>query len=126
MKKVKLFTAIIAIFISSNLLIAVNPNTKNYTKNLANNMLKNLCKDVNLTDSQKIMIQTKAKEYEVKLQNLSQQSNVTSRHSINVQTVNDYRSMLKGILTKDQVDSLESKRIARLKIASIKNNTKNL
>jgi hypothetical protein len=126
MKKLKLITPLIAIFMFSNLLVAINPNKKDYTKNLADNMMKGLCKDVNITDSQKIIIQTKAKEYEVKLQSLSQQSNVTSKNAINVQAVQDYRSMLAGILTKDQIDSLKTKRIERLKLASNKNNTKNL
>jgi len=125
MKELKLIMAVVAIFLSVNFVTAANPVKTDYTKNLANNMVKHLCNDINLTDSQKQVIQTLAKEYEVKLKNISLQANSESRKAIKNQIVSEYRSKLESTLKKEQLDTLEIKKIERLKSAINTNKTKN-
>lgn len=113
MKKLKLTMAIVAVLLFTNLGFAANPNTKDYTKNLADNMVKSICKDIQLTDSQKLAIQTIAKDYEIKLKNKDIQPNSESKNTLNKQIVLEYRSKLNSILTNEQIDSLRIKRIQR-------------
>ena len=121
MKKLKFLMAVIAIALFSNLIFAVNPSRKDYTKNLGDNMLKRICKDIQLTDSQKLAIQTLAKDYEVKLKNKDLQTNPELKKTMNSQVVLEYRSKLNNILTKEQMDTLRIKRIQRSKLVN-KNN----
>lgn len=121
MKKLKLITAAVAVLVLSNFVYAGNPTKKDYTLNLADNMVKHLCKDINLTDSQKLVIQTFAKEYETKLRNINQVENSESKKTINKQIVLEYRSGLDNILTKEQIDTLRTKRIER-SLSALNNN----
>ena len=117
MKQIRLITTLVAIALFANLGFAENPNKKDYTKNLADNMLKYLCIDIQLTDSQKLAIQTIAKDYEIKLRSKDQQPNSESKKTMNKQIVLEYRSKLNTILTKEQQDTLTVKRIERAKIS---------
>lgn len=124
MKKLKLFLVAIAAFVCLNVVFAEKPANKDYTKNMADNMFNNLSKDINLTDSQKMVIQTIAKEYETKLRSVNNQANANSKKVLNKQVVVEYRTRLDSILTKEQMEMLRTKRIERLESA-LNNQTKN-
>ncbi len=117
MKKLKLVMAIAAVFMVSNPGFGANPTKKDYTKNLAENIVKCLCNDIQLSDSQKQVIQTIAKEYEIKMKNTSLQPNSESKKANKKQAVLQYRTTLNQILTKEQIDTLKIKRIERLESA---------
>ncbi len=125
MRKLKLIMTLVAIFVIANFVSGANPAKKDYTKNLANNMVKHLCKDVTLTDSQKVVVQTLAREYETNMKDLNQQANSDTKKTITNQVVLEYRSKLESVLKKEQIDTLEIKRIERLKSAINTNKTKN-
>ena len=124
MKKLKLLLVAIAAFVCLNVVFAENPANKDYTKNMADNMVNHLSKDINLTDSQKMVIQTIAKEYETKLSSVKNQANANSKKALNKQVVMEYRTKLDSILTKEQIEMLRTKRIERLGSA-LNNQTKN-
>ncbi|MEA4840818.1 MAG: hypothetical protein VB110_07445 [Bacteroidales bacterium] len=125
MKKLKLILVVIAAFVCLNVVFAGNPANKDYTKNLADNMVNDLSKDINLTDSQKIVIQTIAKKYETKLRSVNNQANSNSKKVLNKQVVVEFRTRLDSVLTKEQIEILKAKRIERLKSAINNNQTKN-
>jgi ribosomal protein S20 len=108
----------IATVLFSNFVFGANPNKKDHTKNISEKMVRQLCKDVFLNDSQKLAIQTIAKDYETKLKNKNLQSNEESKKAMNKQIVLEYRSKLNNILTKEQIDSINIKRIQKSKFAT--------
>lgn len=111
MLKRTIIGALIAVPFFLNLVFSV---TTNYT-NLSDSMVKSLCNDIVLTDSQKVVIQAKAKDYALKIQNISQMPNDSTRSTFQKQVVLGYRAVLDSVLTKSQKDSLYSKRINRMK-----------
>lgn len=124
MKKLKLIMAVVAAFVCLNLLYGTNPKNKDFTINLADNMVKSLCRDIVLTDSQKIIIQTSAKEYEGKMKNLKSNANSESKKLNNKQAILNYRAKLNSILTPEQIDTLKMKRIERSMTLNSNGNTK--
>jgi len=109
MKTPKLITAIIAIFLFSNLLFAGDPNTTNSDDKLADLLITKMEKDVILTDSQKLVVKQKLKIYIVKMQNahaLSNQDEIFSKKSL---ATNEYQSSLDSILTPSQNQQLNLK-----------------
>jgi len=125
MKTPKLIVAFVAILLFSNLAFAGNPK-KDFTENLANNILSTLSADItNLTDSQKLVIQTIAQEYETKLRNgynnrSSKFDSVFIKNTYKPASI-DYQTKLNNILTAEQKEVLVKKIIERSQLA-IKNN----
>jgi len=111
MKTSKLIMAIVVTFLSINFAFAGNPNKKDFTENLAINIVKHLCKDIHLTDSQRIVIQLKATEYEVKMKNLIHEKDPVRKKSTSAQGIREFRTLLNNTLTKEQLDTLRLKRI---------------
>jgi len=100
MKKLKLVTAIIAIFLISNLLFAGNP------ENIAVKMIEKLSNDVILTDSQRVVIQTKADEYVLKMQNVNLITNIEEQFALRKQISKEYDASLDSLLTIEQREQL--------------------
>ena len=122
MKKPTFIPAIIAIFIFSTLVFAVNSNQDGNTKNIADNLVSNLCSDVNLTDSQKLVVVKNAKEYELKLQNISQESNKELKSEIMNHAILEYRTVIDSVLTQEQKEVQKTKRIQRYETVLSNNN----
>lgn len=123
MNKLKLITVVVAVFVCLNFVFGANPN-KDFTVNLADNMVKSLCRDIMITDSQKVIIQASAKAYEVKIKNLLNQANSESKKTANKAAVLEYRAKLNNILTPEQIDTLRMKRIERSITLNSNGNTK--
>ena len=93
-----------------NLVFAVTPN---YT-NISDKMVKTLSNDVVLTDSQKVIIQVKAKAYETKMLSSSQQTTDDVKQAIIKDAVLSYRAALDSILSDDQKENLKAKQLERM------------
>ena len=107
MKTLKLIMAFIAILFFTNLLFAGNP------ENFATKKVAKLCKDIVLTDSQKVIIQAKAKVFAIKVQNASSLTNNTEKTSILNQAGQEYKTALDSVLTTEQKTQLVTKRNER-------------
>ena len=103
MKKVKLLTALIAVLLFSNLVFAGNPEI------LASKMVEKLNNDVQLTDSQKVVLQLKAKEFAVKIRNANSQSNNADKSTSKKQANLEYKTSLDSVLTNDQKTKLNTR-----------------
>jgi len=101
-KKQKLITVLIAILVFTNLLFAGNP------QGIANKMVAKLSKDIELTDSQKVIIQAKAQAFAVTLQNTNTNASTDQK-----QVHQAYKATLDSVLTKEQKTQLVTKRNAR-------------
>ncbi len=112
MKNLKLGVLTLLLTVGISIMFAQNLK-KDATENIANNMLKQITDFVHLTDSQKVAITTIALDYEQKFKKLNLQSNSTSKKEQNGQIINEYRTLLNNILTADQKDSIQIKRIER-------------
>ena len=100
MKKVKLIMALGAVLVFSNLVFAGNPN------NLATKMITKLSNDIALTDSQRVVIQAKANEFAVKMQNANSLTNADAKTTTKKQALSDYKTFLENVLTSDQKQQL--------------------
>jgi len=109
MKTSKLTTAIIAIFLFSNLLFAGNPKTSGAEDNLADMLIEKMGKDVTLTDSQKVVVKQKLKKYIVKMQNAHVLNNNDEKLAQKKQVANEYQLSLDSILTPTQHQQLQLK-----------------
>jgi len=107
MKTPRLITAVIAILLFSNLIFAGNP------ENYATKKVVKLCKDIVLTDSQKVIIQAKAKVFASKMQSASLITNNIEKTSIQNQAVQGYKMALDSVLTTEQKTQLITKRNER-------------
>lgn len=125
MKSTNLTFTLCAILLSIGLLHAQKAKpAKDFTENLANNMIKSISRDIILADSQKVALQTCAKEYEVKMKELKGQANANHKKEKNKEAVEGYRAKLNQILTKEQLDTIQTKRIQRAIDNATKNNQK--
>lgn len=113
MKTTKLIAGTIAVMLFSNFLIAGSPND-GQTKKLANNLLNHLSQDIVLTDTQKIIIQTRADEFEVKLQDLSNKSDQETKKKLKSEAMKRYSVVFDSVLTVEQCDTLRSKQMERI------------
>lgn len=123
MKNLKLGVLTLLLAVGISIMFAQNLK-KDANENIANNMIKQITDFVHLTDSQKVAITTIALDYEQKFKKLNLQSNSSSKNEQNGQIVNDYRTLLNNILTTEQKDSIQIKRIERAVSNSGNNNEK--
>lgn len=125
MKTTKFVITVCAIILGMGLLFGEKPaDKKDFTINLAQNMLKSVSRDIVLTDSQKIALQISAKEYEVKMKDMKGQANTEEKKTKNKDVIMNYRAKLNQILTKEQQDTIQMKRIQRAIDITTKNNQK--
>lgn len=124
MKTPKLIVGTIAVLLFSNLLIA-GDHQASYMKDLASNLLNNLSKDIALTDSQKVIIQTKANEYQVKMKDLNKQSNKAIKEALKKEAFLNYSVVFDSVLTQEQRDTLMLKQMARTSVEINEFKTKN-
>lgn len=101
MKKLKLITVIISILVSSNCLFAKNPLNGDAT-NIANIMIDKLGKDIQLSDSQKVIILQKATDFIIKIQNANLSSTNNDKFTLKKQASEEYRMTLDSLLTNEQ------------------------
>jgi hypothetical protein len=107
MKKLKLITALIAIFFFSGLLFAGNPD------NLATITVGKLNADISLTDSQKVIIQANAKELFVQMQKANSLTNKTDISTDKKLAYEQYKATLDSVLTREQKAQLITKQNER-------------
>ena len=109
MKTLKLTTAIIAIFLFSNLLFAGNPKTSGSEDNLADQLIEKMDKDVTLTNSQKVVLKQKLKKYILKMQNAHALKNNDEKLAQKKQASNEYQLSLDSVLSTTQREQLKIK-----------------
>ena len=122
MKKLKLIVALIATLVFSNLIFAIKPLTGN-VDDFAKSKVKQLGNMIALTDSQKIMIEKKAKEFGMKILN---RDSITYE-VFSQQFKQEYKMAIDSILTNDQKALLTQKQLDRKNAirASVKSKNKN-
>lgn len=123
MKKLKLIMAVITAFVCLNLAFAVKPKNES-PENIAISMVSKLDKDVALTDSQKVIILSKAKLFVVSIRNSNVKSNIEEKIEMKSALCSDYELGLDSLLTTSQKEQLQLKRDERRQ-TSINKNTKN-
>jgi hypothetical protein len=101
MKTPKLITAIIAIFLFSNLLFAGNPNPET-PDDISNNMVEFVHNDVKLTPAQKVTLKKKAKEYADKLVQARAMDDKDASYAFMKTVSENYQTAMDSILTPDQ------------------------
>ena len=123
MKTPKLTTAIIAIFLFSNLLFAGNPNPET-SDDISNKMVESTHNDVTLTPNQKEALKKKAKVYAEKLVEARAMSDKPASY-VFMQTVTDnYLASLDSILTPEQKALKEQKHKERIDMKGAKAKSK--
>ena len=108
MKKLKLMTAIIAILLVSNLAFAVKPLTGDVDE-FARIKVKQLNNLITLTDSQKVIIEKKAREFGLKILN---RDSITYQ-LFSPQYKDEYKMAIDSILTSDQKALFAQKQLER-------------
>jgi len=123
MKKQKLITALIAIFLFANLLFAQNPNTETADA-ISNKMVENTNNDVNLSANQKDTLKLKAKEYADNLIKARAMSNKDESYFFMKTVTKKYQAAIDSILTPDQKVQKEKKIKERIDalMAKVKSN----
>src|ERR1035437_1840176 len=101
MKTPKLTTAIVAIFLLSNLLFAANPKTET-SDDISNDMVEFVHNDVKLTPAQKNVLKKKAKEYADKLMQARAMDDKEASYVFMKDVTENYKAALDSILTPDQ------------------------
>jgi len=113
MKVPKLMTAIVAIFLFSNLLFAGNPKTET-SDDISTKMMEFVHNDVKLTPNQKVTLKQKAKEYADKLIQARAMEDRKASY-VFMKTVSDnYEAAMDSILTADQKVTKEKKKKERI------------
>ncbi len=107
MKNFRLMMAIVATVFLYIQLNAENPVS------IANKKLNLLSRDIVLTDSQKVVILEKAKEFAVKFQGANLLTNSIEKNSQLDKAVQQYKAALDTLLTSEQKTQLETKRNER-------------
>jgi hypothetical protein len=118
MKTSKSLMLAFATLLLSTSLFAGNP------ENLATKIVAKLSKDIVLTDSQKVVIQTKAKELALKRQNADALSDKTEKTELKRQASQSYKAIVDSLLTNEQRQQLKVKQNER-RDAMIKKQSKN-
>jgi hypothetical protein len=88
-------------------------------ENIATIMIEKLGYDVQLSDSQKMIIKLKAKEFVVKMKTGNSVSNEKDKFSYKKQASNQYHAALDSILTDNQKEQIKLK-IAEREVATQK------
>lgn len=114
MEKLKLSTAIVTIFLFANLTFAVNPS-KESKKNLANILADKLSKDVQLTDSQKLIIKGYTETFITTMESADSVSNAKKKLHSKEQVSQNYEAFIDSVLTGAQKEQRKIKRLNREK-----------
>ncbi|MBN1462592.1 MAG: hypothetical protein JXQ69_01390 [Paludibacteraceae bacterium] len=112
MKTVQKITFISLMFIVTSFTFGAQPKSVN-AKVTSQKMLEKICKDVQLTDSQKIAIQKKAEVFIVKLQEANKLTNPEAQEIQKIQIKQAYKMGVDSILTESQKTILQEKRELR-------------
>ncbi len=114
MKRLKLITAVVAAFVCLNFVFAVNPK-KETTENLATMLVDKLGIDVQLTDSQKIVIKECTKRYIINMESADSISSSESKFKSKEKISQDYVASIDSLLTTNQKSKLKTKNSEREK-----------
>lgn len=109
MRKIKLISVIILVMIISDLVFAGNTLKKD-VDNLATIMIEKLNADVILTDSQKVIMHAKAKEFISAMQNSNKNTDKENKSSAKKEAYQKYKASLDSLLTDEQKTQLQKKR----------------
>lgn len=120
MKTLKLIILFIIPIVFTGILQAGNPSNMK-AEDRAKVIVEKLCKDVVLTDSQKVAIEIKAKEFMVKMDNSNKQKTKEVKHAQKKEASSSYRAVLDSILTFEQKDQLMLKQNERKEAIITKN-----
>lgn len=120
MKTLKLIILFIIPIVFTGILQAGNPSNMK-AEDRAKVIVEKLCKDVALTDSQKVAIEIKAKEFMVKMDNSNKQKTKEVKHAQKKEASSSYRAALDSILTFEQKDQLMLKQNERKEAIITKN-----
>ena len=125
MKTTKFSITVCVLILSAGLVFAEKPtNKKDFTINLSENLFRLTSRDVMLTDSQKVVLLSSAKDYEVKMKDLKGKTNSNDKKIKTNEAVLTYRAKLNQVLSQEQKDTIEMKRIQRAIKYATKNNQK--
>lgn len=108
MKKLKLITAIVAMSVCLNLVFAGKP-LKETKENLAKMLIEKLGKDVQLTDSQKIVLNEYAKTFITKMESTDSIPNNETKFKSKEQASLEYQTLLDNLLTNSQKEQRKIK-----------------
>lgn len=100
---------LMASFLFIQLILATNSG-KDKSVNLAKNLVKNVCLFIELTDSQQVVLRTKAAAYEIKYKSFKNISDVVKKNTLIDGAYLEFRGALDSLLSPIQKDSLESRR----------------
>lgn len=114
MKRLKFAVFGIVSFVLCSL-YATKPNEKSNDK-FANNFIDKMSVEVVLTDSQKVLIIKRLKDFSEKLDSLNLIRDETQKLNLRVSTSYQFEQSLDSILTKEQKSILESNRKQRINI----------
>jgi hypothetical protein len=114
MKKLKLITAVIAVLTLSNLISAANPKNGK-SDNLADLVIEKLNKDVQLTDSQKIILIKRFNVFVNKMDEANNKSTEKDKFNSKKQYSDDYEIVLDSVLSSNQKQQLSIKIAERKK-----------
>ena len=107
--------AVLAAFVCLNLVFAVNPE-KGKNDDLANLVIEKLNKDVQLTDSQKIILKEKFNAFVGKMENANKKSTENDKFNSKKTASDEYEMVLDSILTTNQKEQLNIKVAEREKL----------
>ncbi len=108
MKRLKLMATIIVAFLCFNFVSGVNP-VKGKNDNLSDLVIDKLNKDVQLTDSQKIILKEKFKAFVVKMEDADKKTNEKDKFETKRLASDEYEAILDSILNTQQKEQLSVK-----------------
>jgi len=108
MKKLKLIMAVVAAFVCLDLVFAVNP-AKGKNDDLASLVIEKLNKDVQLTDSQKIILKEKFNAFAIKMEDSDKKTKEKDKFDTKKLASDEYEAVLDSILNTQQKEQLSVK-----------------
>ncbi|HLP05861.1 MAG TPA: hypothetical protein VK152_10570 [Paludibacter sp.] len=102
MNKLKFATALVATFAGLNLIFAGNPKKGMSVESFADMIVSSLAEDVQLTDSQRLVIREYTKVFVSDANNDSVGSTDLDKSKRKIQVYQRYESMVDSILSNDQ------------------------
>lgn len=123
MKTTNLVITVCAIILSLGLLYADEPASKGKDANIEDLMISKLNDDVQLTDSQIILIKEKAKTFMTKSKNVNSKATVKEDFEVKKQAFDEYEIFLNSILSEEQKERRAIRIQQRAENAAMTNKT---
>lgn len=123
MKTTNLVITVCAVILSAGLLFAEKPASKGKDANTEDLMISKLNDDVQLTDSQIILIKEKAKTFMTKSKNVNSKATVKENFEVKKQAFDEYEIFLNSLLTEEQKEKRAIRIQQRAENAAMTNKT---